>query len=92
MLRQVPHLQPERLGDPHQGVHRDRLRSALYCADINRMQISLLSQLFLTETSLLAVGSNCFAKHATILGDICHWLNSTKKRHGQLEPIGLVLD
>lgn len=65
-LNQVAHPDAKDFGNPNQGVHRNIFRPAFNGADINRMQISLFRELFLTKSGLLAISPDGSSKNSTI--------------------------
>ena len=66
------HLNFHRFGDSHQSIERDGFLCPLDRADVNRMKIGFLRELFLTETGLLAIAADRFTQDSAILRDSRH--------------------
>ena len=69
-------------GNPQKRVKADPLLSPFNFANINRMQISLFRQLFLTHSNLVAVFPNGVSKRFKVLSRACH---SGSGKQGGLE-------
>ncbi len=72
VVNQIAHSHPKGFGNPQKRVKAYPLLSPFNFAYINRMQVGLFRQLFLTHADLVAVSPNGVSKSFKILSQARH--------------------
>jgi len=74
VAKQIGHRNLERLGNFYNRINRRRLFAALNFADVVVMQVSLLSQSFLTQADFLPADTNGLPENFAVFSFRCHGL------------------
>jgi hypothetical protein len=72
VVNHIPQSKTQCLGDFQQRINGDGPVRAFNLADVNRVQIGLFRQFFLTPTRLLSLDANVFADQLAVFWNGCH--------------------